>query len=65
MAQHFFGLNRGTVPETNVTVGTSDTGKEVQLVVTDSTANRKEVLMLMTSILAFYESSLFNQVEGL
>ena len=65
MAQHFFGLSRGTFPETNVTVGTADTGKEVQLVVVDSTANRKEVELLMKSILAYFVSGLFDQVEGL
>lgn len=65
MSQHFFGLNRGTVPETNVTVGTSDTGKEVQLVVVDGTANRKDVEMLMFSILNYFVSGLFDQAEGL
>ncbi len=56
MSQHFFGLSRGVNNTQSVAVGTSDTGKDVQLVVVDGTANRSQVLLLMRLILAFFIS---------
>lgn len=57
MAQHFFGVSRGPDSFPAVTVGTSDTGKEVQIVTIDGTLNRKDAVLLARAIIEWLNTN--------